>query len=247
MIRTLIHRLGSDFLGLIAPGLCPACDEPLGDEDRYYCSACRVSLEPAPFPDDLYTELIGNVSRDELAIDALGALYRFAHDTPVQRLIHALKYRGCYQLGVEMGGELGAALMMFCEFQGMETIVPVPLHHARRRERGYNQAEAIARGISTAMGGIPVERALVRTRYTTSQTTLDAKKRKLNIAQAFRATKGSIRGKRILLCDDVCTTGATLNACAEQLLAAGARTVTAATVAKDIPDREEFSFELFAM
>jgi ComF family protein len=239
-MNALLQRLGTDLLHLIAPGICPSCDEPLGLDEQFYCASCRASLEPAPFPRDMYQEMVGLFPADELALSALGSLYRFEHESPVQRLIYALKYGGCYRLGVEMGRELGGALTMFDEFAGIDLVVPVPLHRSKRRERGYNQAEAIARGIREALPQVGVSHALVRTRFTPSQTTLNAQARRNNVRDAFRIAGQKLRDRIILLCDDVCTTGATLNACAEQLLAAGARKVCAATIAKDIPHREAF-------
>ncbi|MEP7217873.1 MAG: phosphoribosyltransferase family protein [Bacteroidota bacterium] len=232
-MKRYLHLLGSDLFNLIAPSLCPACDAPLAVSERLYCNACRSSLEPAPFPRDIFSEVAGNFPGDELALEAVGSLYRFDPDGPVQRLIHALKYHGCYRLGVEMGRELAVGLRMFRAFARIDLVVPVPLHKARERERGYNQAEAIAKGLAAAMPNVRMERALARRRHTISQTTLGAGARRANVINLFRATGISVKGRRILLCDDVCTTGATLNACAEQLLVAGAAAVLAATVAKD--------------
>lgn len=227
-------RLGADLLHLIAPALCPGCDELLEPGEHGYCGACRASLEPAPYPRDLFNDLVAHTSADGLALSAIGALYRFERGAPVQRLIHALKYRGCMALGAELGGELGRALRVFSEFDGVDLVLPVPLHAARRRERGYNQAETIAAGIARVLD-VPMDaRLLARTRHTGTQTTLGADARRVNVLGAFRAT-AALAGAHLLLCDDVCTTGATLNACAEVLLAAGAASVRAATVAKDDP------------
>lgn len=230
----ILHRLGTDFLHLIAPALCPGCDEPLAPSERSYCDACRASLEPAPFPREIFSEISDRFPGEELALDAIASLYGFAEGSTAQRLIHALKYGGCYRLGVEMGRELGTALTMFREFEEIDLVVPVPLHRARRRERGYNQAEAIAEGVAMTLAGSRMAPALERTRHTRSQTTLDAGTRRRNVREIFRAADALIRDRALLLCDDVCTTGATLNACAEALLAAGARRVVAATVAKDV-------------
>ncbi len=234
----LLQRLATDALHLIAPALCPACNAPLAAAERQYCAACRTSLDPAPFPREIFAEIGANFPGDELALSAVGALYTFHDQSPVQRLIHALKYRGCYDLGVELGKELGRALTMFREFEKVDLVVPVPLHRARLRERGYNQATAIAQGIATALPGSHMAEVLARTRHTISQTTLGAGMRKSNVAQAFRTAGPAMHGGTVLLCDDVCTTGATLNACAERLLEAGARRVVAATVARDMPRRE---------
>lgn len=118
-------------------------------------------------------------------------------------------------------------------FAEAHAILPVPLHHARRRERTYNQAELIARGISQATGIPVLNKALVRTRYTTTQTMLSAAERHTNLRDAFAPGKQSahIRGKVVMLVDDVLTTGSTLNTCATALLEAGARRVNVAAVA----------------
>lgn len=228
------RRLIASFLDFVAPRLCPACDQPLADEEDEYCDACRASLEPAPFPRELYAELSGVIGRDELALAAVGALYTFTQDGPVQRLVHAVKYLGCYRLGIALGRELGAATSMFVEFEAIDCVVPVPLHAARRRERGYNQAESIARGLAERRGIELLPEALERRRHTRSQTRLGAGERMANVGSAFAPGTIGVSGRTVLVCDDVCTTGATLNACADVLLAAGARRVCAATVARDL-------------
>jgi len=179
-------------------------------------------------------ELLKHFDQDHLAISSIGALYIFEQDSPVQKMIHALKYQGCYDLGIELGKELGTTLKMFPEFQGVDAAVPVPIHRARRRERGYNQAEAIAAGVASAFSVEILTDRLYRSRHTISQTKLSAKERQRNVQNAFAARDESLVGRTILLCDDVCTTGATLNICADRLLSAGAKRVVAAAVAKDL-------------
>jgi ComF family protein len=222
------------LLDVIAPRICPACDRILDDREREYCDGCRASLDAAPYPRELFEEMSGTLGRDELALEAIGALYLFTKRGAVQQLVHAVKYLGCYRLGVELGRELGRALSMFVEFDAIDCVVPVPLHAARLRERGYNQAEAIARGVATERGISLVSDAIERTRHTRTQTRLGADTRLVNVRQAFRARPGAVTDRSVLVCDDVLTTGATLNACAEALLAGGARRVCAATVAKDL-------------
>ena len=229
-LRTIAGRL----IDVIAPRLCPSCDAVLRDDESCYCAACRASLEPAPFPRELFEELAIAIGHDELALSAVGGLYTFRQDGPVQRLIHALKYLGCYDLGVALGAELGRSTSMFVEFDDVDCVVPIPLHPARRRERGYNQAEAIARGVSLARDVDLVDDALLRARHTRSQTRLGADERLRNVGSAFAAGPVEVRGRSVMICDDVCTTGATLNACAEILLVRGAARVVAATVAKDV-------------
>jgi ComF family protein len=233
VLGRITRRLVDDALAIIAPALCPSCGSPLRDDEGSYCDGCRASLEPAPFPRELLEELLGVFTGDELALSSIGSLYTFQKGGPVQSLLHAVKYRGCFRLGVDLGRDLGHALRQFREFAEVELVVPVPLHRTRLRERGYNQAEAIARGISASVG-VPTEtNAVVRVRHTGTQTALSAAARKANVRTAFAGVADAIRGRIVLLCDDVLTTGSTLNACAEALLNAGALSVCAATVAKD--------------
>jgi ComF family protein len=232
-MHTIIRRLADDMLHLVAPALCPACDDPLEDDGRPYCAACRASMEPAPFPRELYVELLTHFPVDDLALSSLIALYAFERESPVQRLVHALKYHGCFDLGVQMGREIGRTMRLFPEFDEIDLVVPVPLHRARQRERGYNQAAAIAAGLAAERGILVAAELLRRERHTSTQTTLAARDRLTNVRRAFRSAAHEVRGRVALLCDDVCTTGATLNACADALLVAGASRVVAATFAKD--------------
>ncbi|MCE2503877.1 MAG: ComF family protein [Chlorobi bacterium] len=231
-----LKAIKHDILHLIAPSLCPACDEPIDPAERGICEACRVSLLAAPYPEEIYETLLEEYTAEELALEAIGSLYTFEQDSPVQQLIHAIKYKGCYPLAEEMGVELGLALKAFVEFSQIDLVLPVPLHRAKLRERGYNQAEFIARGFSRAHNIELMSNGLKRIRHTRSQTQLSAQQRAVNISNAFTVTVKDTAGAKILLCDDVFTTGATLNACADVLLNAGAQSVIAATIAQDNPN-----------
>ena len=113
-----------------------------------------------------------------------------------------------------------------------DVIVPVPLHTARLRERGYNQASLLAHEMACRVGLTLNEQTLVRRRATASQVKLDARQRKENVRDAFRCSDDTLAGKQVLLIDDVCTTGATLAACAVALHEGGARSVQALTLAR---------------
>ncbi len=111
-------------------------------------------------------------------------------------------------------------------------IVPVPLHPSRLRQRGYNQATLLARKLERHTGLPLDEKALIRVRHTPSQMRLDAEARRQNVMGAFHCPGEQIAGRRVLVVDDVCTTGATLAACADALRASGATTVQALTLAR---------------
>lgn len=246
-MKRYITSVAADLMHLLAPSLCPACDAPIAATERGICEACRASLEAAPYPEEIFERLAATWDPDELSLDAVGSLYTFEQEGPTQRIIHAIKYRGCRHLGRIMGEELGRTMAIFPEFRAFDIVVPVPLHAARMRERGFNQAAEIARGVAVAHKAELRERILKRQGHTASQTRLSAERRRTNVADAFVTDGTDLHGARVLLCDDVCTTGATLNACGLKLLVAGAASVSAVTLAMDERDRSTptFTFDIF--
>ena len=149
---------------------------------------------------------------------------------PIQRAIHYLKYRHGYALAEPLG-ELMAEYWQKHPLPA-DVIVPVPLHPSRLRARGYNQAALLVWALARRIG-LPVdEEALFRVRATASQMRLKAGDRRRNVQDAFYCPPSRMDGRRVLLIDDVCTTGATLEACADVLRAGGARAVWALTLAR---------------
>jgi len=149
-----------------------------------------------------------------------------AYDGSLRAIVHALKYGKrrsvAGRLALRMRAQGADAL------SGADVVVPVPLHRSRRRTRGFNQAEELGRHL-----GLPCRTVLRRVRATPSQTALPVAQRHRNVRGAFAlARRGDVRGLRVVLVDDVCTTGATLEACARVLREAGAADVTAITAAR---------------
>jgi len=140
--------------------------------------------------------------------------------------VHAFKYSGCRRLAYGLGARMrrsGAEIL-----EAADIVVPVPLHRRRRRSRGFNQAADLARQL-----GLPVVPALRRTRATPSQTDLPAARRHANVRNAFTLSRRcDVRGLRVVVVDDVSTTGATIEACARVLKEAGAEEVSALTAAR---------------
>jgi ComF family protein len=163
----------------------------------------------------------------------------------LRKVIHRFKYDYVRDLAIP----LGEMLADYCRAdyyradhgQGQEAlmpsdvIIPVPLHKRRLRERGYNQSALLADRLGTALQVPVLHNALYRNRYTLSQTRLDAQARSRNVAGAFSCSGSGVRDKRVLLIDDVCTSGATLNACGLALRKGGAQNVWALTVARALP------------
>jgi ComF family protein len=152
-------------------------------------------------------------------------------DDPLRSAIHEYKYRGARELATPLAG-----LMLDCWHRNhlsADGLVPVALHRRRRRERGYNQATLLARELAQGLPCPMMEDVLHRDRPTLPQVGLNSHQRKENVAGAFSCAEGAVEGLRIMLIDDVCTSGATLEACASTLRAQGrAQSVRALTVAR---------------
>lgn len=154
------------------------------------------------------------------------------HLAPLREAIHAFKYEGVRVLA----GPLGQLLA--CTWQQgnvpVDVVLPVPLHRARLRQRGYNQSLLLARVLG-AETGLPLrEDGLTRQRNTRAQVGLSPEQRRANVQDAFVCTAPNLHGQRVLLVDDVLTTGATLEACATALLQAGVREVWALTLTRAV-------------
>lgn len=204
MTPSLARSWQEQLIGVFLPDFCALC-ERLGE---VLCPECRQLLRPAqPDPSHL-------------------ALYVF--DSPVKGLIHRLKYDGEFWLLRVFAAEARLRLAGI----EVDALVPVPLHLRRLKERGFNQANLLARSWAKLLG-VPVARdALRRVVDTPSQTGLDKRSRLENLAGAFVATGAAqVLRKTILLVDDVRTTGATLDTAARELRRAGAKKVLTATVA----------------
>jgi ComF family protein len=190
---------------LVKPPLCPLCGQPQATPGR--CARCE---------------------RDPLRIDGIRSVALF--EGSLRRAIHSFKYEYARDLALP----LGEMLVAFWQETPLpaDAIVPVPLHRRRLRERGYNQAALLAGRLGQATGVPVLYGALSRRRYTVSQTQLAADQRRRNVEGAFVCVGSQVRGRRALLIDDVCTTGATLEASSVALQEGGARSVWALTLAR---------------
>lgn len=215
-------RLGAALARWLFPVACLGCGRPLaGDESLHLCIACRARLRPAPAGSAL-------PGAEPAALRIL-SLWRY--EPPLDAVILALKFRRLDYLGRHLAHELAAAFGGRLE-EAADLVVPVPLHWTRRVARGFDQAERIAVPLAARLG-LPVARSLSRRRATPAQAKLGRAARLGNLADAFRVGRaGGVAGRRILLVDDVATTGATLEAAAGALRDAGAAEVCALTVAR---------------
>ncbi len=154
----------------------------------------------------------------------------FVYEGEIRRALHELKFGNCSAYAKPIGELVAAALPQYYLFSDYDMIVPVPLHPKRLRERGYNQAELIAKTISKRLGVTIYDDVLFRIKDTKRQMTLSRALRQSNVKNAFFADEASVSGKRILLIDDIYTAGATVSECTDELLRKGATEVSAIVV-----------------
>lgn len=227
----LLKKWSSDLIGLLFPNLCNACGTPLFNGENLICIKC---LHDLPFTDyHLHREnRVAKQLWGRLPINAAMAMLYFRKGAKVQNLIHNLKYNDKVEVGLLLGEMLSDRLKVSPLYKGIDLITPVPLHWKKLQKRGYNQSTSIAQGISEKME-VPVsETILKRNTATESQTKKTRYNRYENMKAVFELTDiKSITGKHILLIDDVVTTGATLEACANVLLENGATQVSIAALA----------------
>jgi ComF family protein len=221
-------------LDFVLPALCPACRGVI-DQPGGLCAACwsQVSFITPPFCERLGLPFVYDPGPGVLSMEAIAnppaygrarAAARF--DDVTRGLVHALKYQDRLDLAPMLGGWMAKAGRELLDTA--DAIVPVPLHWRRLWARRFNQAAALVKVISTHTAVPPAYQALERVRSTPQQVGLSRTARATNMQGAFRvpdAAKMEIRGKRLVLVDDVLTSGATIDQCARTLLRAGAANV----------------------
>jgi len=207
-----------DFLMLFFPSNCLLCGKRLHAPGGILCFECEINMPKTGYG-DRYNNPVSEIFWGRVPVRAGTALFRFEKGSAYQALIHDLKYRGNQQAGLYLGRLLGQELK-HSYFSDCELIIPVPLHRTRQKKRGYNQSEIIARGASE-ITGIPVMTHLIgRKKRSRSQTAMSRQERFENMATAFTLCNFSqdLHEKKILIIDDVVTTGATLEACSQVLI-----------------------------
>jgi ComF family protein len=223
-----------DLLSLLFPESCYACDGAMARGEKYICTTCNVKLPYTDYHLHGATELNPLQRRfwGKVQVRYAFAYLLFTSKGRVQRMLHKLKYKEAKELGEHLGFRYGSLLLDHQYAEQFDLVVPVPLHKYKLRRRGYNQSECFAKGISDSMR-LPLKPdALIRVSDTGSQTRKNRLDRWQNVEQVFQVKQAEyITGKRILLVDDVMTTGATLEACTVSLLAAGAIQVSVVTIA----------------
>ncbi len=215
-IRDIYYLL----LDFIYPNKCLVCKQSVKHNDQSICYSCWDNFDEMP-----KENMVNKLSVSE-GIDSAFSCWNFKNG--FDDVIHSLKYSDMAKLGKELGYRLGKNITPE-DFQSIDSITAVPLHRVKFRDRGYNQAEWIGKGLSN-IWQIPFDKKILkRNRFTVSQTTLNMEERQTNMANAFTVEKDVI-DKSILVVDDVLTTGSTTSACAQVLKNAGAKQVHVLTL-----------------
>jgi ComF family protein len=204
---------------LFFPRLCEGCSQALLSQERILCISCIPHLAETDYhhiPDnETALRFAGRVSFQHATSFAY-----FSDDGLLQHLMHGLKYKGRKEIGTYLGAMLGQRLSQTDWAGGIDVIIPVPLHPAKKAARGYNQSMLIAEGLAGQLMIPASDNLLQRVRHTESQTRKTRIERVNNMSGAFVLNDmKKLEGAHVLLCDDVLTTGATLEACALALTA----------------------------
>ena len=224
--------IASDFVSLFFPRHCLACFGALVKGEEVICTRCIAELPKTNY----HTGDVNPVEEKlagRLPVKHAWAFLKFRKGGIVQHLLHQMKYNNHPEIGVMLGRIFGHELDQAGLSHGFDVIIPVPLHEARKRKRGFNQSAKLAEGLSYSMGTPWDESISVRKTKTATQTKKSKMERWENVKDVFTVTENqSIAGKRILLVDDIITTGATLEACGQHLITRGCSELSVACIAE---------------
>lgn len=225
-MKNLIENIKSFFF----PKICIITNNKIseGNSNDFIDDKAFNSLERLK-PDDMLD------IREKVQSDYFNSFLAFRKDNSVQTVVHYLKYKGFYKIGVFLGNYFGIEYSrIFQKIAEYDIICPVPLFKTKERERGYNQSEHICSGINSILNITQINNLVLRIRHTKSQTNLKYFERLSNVKDAFRINekyKNSLTGKKILLVDDVVTTGATINEVIKVLRKENVKEISAFTIA----------------
>ncbi|MFT4094947.1 MAG: phosphoribosyltransferase family protein [Niabella sp.] len=205
-------------LHLCYPHVCAGCGTDALPVKSHICVRCLYDL-PATGFEKQQDNPVEKMLAGRMNVHNASAQFYFTKKSVLQALIHQFKYRGNKELGHQLGTIMGSQLLESGRFKGIDILIPLPLHASKLQKRGYNQATILCNGIS-AITGIPVTTdAITRITATETQTKKHRIERWQNMEGKFTVTRpDKIENKKLLLVDDVITTGATIEACADPLL-----------------------------
>jgi len=227
-----MKSLFSHFVDLLFPKICALCKNPLISSEENICVQCRLDLPVTNshhYSDSVQFQTINN----HLNVQGVYSFLEFTTHGNIQKLLHAIKYQNKPELAYQIGEWYGADLKNSGKTEGVNAIIPVPLHPRRLRERGYNQSAAFGRGLASALQTDVIDNCVLRQKHTQTQTKKSRVERIENMKDVFLVTNsGLVENKNVMLVDDVITTGATMIAIGELLLAAQVKSIVFVTIAR---------------
>ena len=208
----------SELLDLISPRQCEVCNNRLAPDEPLLCASCMKELPVTPFRETPYDNDMARHFWGQFPIEKASAWVFFNSHSYISSLVYEPKYHGKREQGEIIGELMAQYHQPFHFFDDIDVIIPLPISTKRSWQRGYNQSNLLAHGISLRTG-ITVDNEVVkRNTFVKSQTHLSPTERRENVRDAFQLiNKERIKGKHLLLVDDVVTTGATIIACAQEL------------------------------
>ena len=226
-----IPSLWQDFLHLFYPHHCCGCGIDLPEMEQLICLRCMHELPVTHFA-GLTDNPTERLFTGRLPVTAACSYLYFNKEGLAQRLVHELKYKGNKAIGQWLGEQMGRELLVSGRFTGIDYILPVPLSAAKEHGRGYNQSAVVCAGINTILSVPVCTGNLTRHRATATQTHKHREERWENVSGSFTVLQPAVfEYKHLLLVDDVITTGATLDACGQVLLAIPGVRLSIATLA----------------
>jgi ComF family protein len=221
----------SDFLSLIFPESCISCNEVLYKREEYLCTACRFRLPKTNHHLDPGNPLLKRFW-GKVPMSYAVSYLKFTKGGSVQNILYKIKYEGMKEGAKKLGLWYGQDLRMNDFQKKVDLLVSVPLHKKKLKKRGYNQSDLFAEGLAASLCLDFYPQVLERASENTSQTLKSRFDRWLNVKDIYKVREEKrVIGKHVLIVDDVVTTGATIEACARELLNKGAREVSVAAIA----------------
>ena len=211
--------------------VCYGCNNHLSENEKYVCTKCRHELPVTNFHFQ-HKEAVKKVLYGRAKIEHATALLRFEKKGIVQELLHKLKYKGYEEIGKFLGAWLGHELKSTQDYDNVDMVIAVPLNRRKRRKRGYNQVEAFSKEIAKELK-IPYDNSVLKKNLPSETQVFKKRASRWDTSiQAFNLSDvQAISGKHILLCDDIITTGATIEACVNELQKAPNVKISIATMA----------------
>lgn len=223
LLRGALNTIWDSLKFAFAPPVCLLCKRIINTEEwksEHICSNCFKSLPTSISSQEILSRINNNFGKEDNPFNFAFSLYDSSSDGRYLELIHFFKYSKYKSFGIFLSDELAEIILSFLKNSliHFDAIVPVPIHKAKLRERGFNQSEIIGNEISKKTG-LPLKKLIYRNRYTETQTKLNSEERKKNVLNAFNLTCSpkDVYNKNFFLVDDVLTTGATLVNCGKLL------------------------------